>query len=102
MELKPGQRLQSVVGDAEVIVVRAPAAPVEITCVGQPMIEVGGDAPYNAERGPAAADDLQLGKRYADDAIGLELLVTRAGAGPLQADGVALELRQAKPLPSSD
>jgi hypothetical protein len=43
-----------------------------------------------------------LGKRYADDDLGLELLCTRAGTGALTVDGRPLLLKGAKPLPSSD
>jgi hypothetical protein len=97
MELKPGERLQSVTCTAEVIVIRAPATRVTLTCGGEPMVAAGG-----GPREPGAAAGVQLGKRYADEALGLELLVTRAGDGPLELDGAPLQLRQAKPLPSSD
>ena len=43
-----------------------------------------------------------IGKRFADADSGLELLVTKAGAGTLALDGVAIPLKEAKPLPSSD
>jgi len=43
-----------------------------------------------------------LGKRYADDERGLELLCSRAGTGALTVDGEPLLLKGAKPLPSSD
>ena len=39
MEVKAGTRLRSAVSDAEVIVIRAPAADVELTCGGVPMVE---------------------------------------------------------------
>jgi hypothetical protein len=43
-----------------------------------------------------------LGKRYADEDLGLELLCMKAGEGTLAVDGTAIPLRDAKPLPSSD
>ncbi|HEV7864070.1 MAG TPA: hypothetical protein VGR20_15265 [Acidimicrobiia bacterium] len=43
-----------------------------------------------------------LGKRYADEALGLELLCTKAGAGGLFVNGAPLGRKEAKPLPSSD
>ena len=43
-----------------------------------------------------------LGKRYADDEAGIELLCTQAGQGALFLNGEPLRLKEAKPLPSSD
>jgi hypothetical protein len=43
-----------------------------------------------------------LGKRYADDELGLELLCTRPGEGGLTVDGGTVPLKGAKPLPASD
>jgi hypothetical protein len=51
---------------------------------------------------PAFAGGSLIGKRFADPESGLELLVTKAGTGTLAIDGVALPLKEAKPLPSSD
>ena len=51
---------------------------------------------------PSFAEGSLIGKRFADADSGLELLVTKAGAGTLTLDGVALPLKEAKPLPSSD
>jgi hypothetical protein len=59
---------------------------------------VSGDA---VVRSPADAGT-QLGKRYAEESMGLELLCTKAGAGRLACNGKDLEIRSAKPLPSSD
>jgi hypothetical protein len=56
-----------------------------------------GDAPD-----PSLAGGTQMGKRYADEASGLEVLCTKAGAGTLTLDGAPIELKGAKPLPSSD
>ena len=54
------------------------------------------------ELDPSFASGSLIGKRFADADSGLELLVTKAGAGTLTLDGVALPLKEAKPLPSSD
>ncbi|MCW0213112.1 MAG: hypothetical protein OJJ54_07120 [Pseudonocardia sp.] len=48
--------------------------------------------------GPA----VQLGKRYTDASGSLEVLCTKAGAGPLALDGVLLEIKAAAQLPASD
>jgi hypothetical protein len=44
----------------------------------------------------------QLGKRYADEALGLELLCTKAGEGSISVGDAILEVKGAKPLPASD
>jgi hypothetical protein len=43
-----------------------------------------------------------LGKRYADEGLGLELLVTKPGKGTVAIGGAPLPLEGAKPLPASD
>lgn len=99
MDLRPGLKLFSTVSDAQMVVVKAPAEPVEIACGGQPMSD--------AEPGEIAAGDNlgegpQMGKRYADEEVGIELLCTRPGAGAITVNGTPLELKGAKPLPASD
>ena len=102
MELRPGLKLASAVCDAQVVVVRAPAGDVEVGCGGAPMVPDGEDAPAGAALDASQGEGPQLGKRYADEELGLELLCTRAGAGALTANGAVLALKGAKPLPSSD
>jgi hypothetical protein len=99
--VKPGDRLRSRVCGTEVIVVRAPSVDTEIACGGEPMArnEPAGAAAAN---GAAAGPGTLLGKRYADEEIGLELLCTKAGHGQLSVDGRVLALREARPLPASD
>ncbi len=99
MDLKPGLKLFSVVSDAQVVVVKAPSEAAEIGCGGSPMVAEQPDAPI-----PAAdlGEGPLLGKRYADDEIGLELLCTKGGEGTLTVDGRELLVKGAKPLPSSD
>ena len=43
-----------------------------------------------------------LGKRYVCSVCEATVLVTKAGDGELSCHGVAMEIAQAKPLPSSD
>jgi hypothetical protein len=96
--MKPGARLKSTVCDTEVMVIRAAAVVVE--CGGAPMAE---QAP--AQRGtinPAFAQGTRIGKRYVDKAGTIELLCVKAGQGSLSVSGVALQTKDAKPLPSSD
>jgi hypothetical protein len=102
MKLRPGQRLHSAVCDAQVVVVRAPSTAVEVGCGGAPLLEDGQEPDGAAVLDPGLGEGPLLGKRYADDESGLELLCTRAGEGALTVDGRSLLVKGAKPLPSSD
>jgi hypothetical protein len=102
MILRSGQKLHSAVCDAQVVVVRAPATEVDVGCGGAPLLEEGQEAAGAATLDTSLGDGPQLGKRYADDDAGLELLCTRGGTGALTLDGRPLALKGAKPLPASD
>ena len=102
MKLRPGQKLHSAVCDAQVVVVRAPSAEVEVGCGGAPLLDEGQEPEGGAVLDPALGDGPLLGKRYADDDLGLELLCVRPGKGALTVDGRPLLVKGAKPLPSSD
>jgi hypothetical protein len=102
MELKPGAKLQSAVCEAQFVVVRAPSADVELACGGASLLAADADRPAGVEVDPAFADGSLLGKRYADEDLGLEVLCTKPGAGSLSCDGAPLALKGAKPLPASD
>ncbi|MGB7051378.1 MAG: hypothetical protein WBG41_07405 [Acidimicrobiales bacterium] len=101
MELKAGTRLRSAVSDAQVIVIRAPAGDVELTCGGVLMIEGDGDGGGQAIQ-PGSEGSVVLGKRYVDEDDALEVLCTKPGEGALALGGHELGLKSAKPLPSSD
>jgi hypothetical protein len=101
MQLKAGARLKSATDETQIVVVRAPEGDVELTCGGHPLV------PLDDEIAPAAVEDghsgpTLIGKRYADDGVGIELLCTKGGAGALFVNGAPLPLKEAKPLPSSD
>jgi hypothetical protein len=100
-ELKAGARLKSAVCDAEVVVIRPPAEGATIECGGVPMRALDDDAPRQEMAGDPG-EGTALGKRYADDELGIELLCSKAGTGSLSVDGRPLPLKGAKPLPSSD
>lgn len=96
--MKPGTKLKSTVCDTEVMVIRGSEGSLE--CGGAPM---AADKP--ADQGsvdPAFAEGTNMGKRYVDAAGTVELLCVKPGKGSLSLDGVALQLKDAKPLPSSD
>jgi hypothetical protein len=101
MQLKAGTRLQSTTCDTQVVVVKAPSDDVDLRCGGHPMVPVD----EAAERVPAAADrtgGTLLGKRYAVDDLGLELLCSKGGEGSLSVGDEPIGLKEAKALPSSD
>jgi hypothetical protein len=102
MEMRPGLRLHSAVCTTEVVVVRAPAAAVMLACGGSAMLPAGEEPTEHPIIDPTKAGGAILGKRYADEAIGIELLCSRAGDGTLTADGVVLGIKTPKPLPASD
>lgn len=101
MEIKPGTRLKSSVDDTEIVVVKPPSEAVDLRCGGHPMSAADADAPAE-ELDPQHAAGTLLGKRYADPNTGLEVLCTKAGSASLSLGDQPLELKDAKPLPSSD
>ena len=100
-ELKAGTRLRSATCETQVVVVRAPSAPATIECGGEPMRAFDDESPLMPISGEAG-EGTQLGKRYVDEELGVELLCTKAGAGSLTVSGRPVALKGAKPLPSSD
>ena len=100
--LKPGLRLKSAVCATEVMVIRAPAGEAQLECGGAEMLTVTEALPAGAKLDPALAQGSLIGKRYVDAAESIELLCTKGGKGSLSANGTALDVKQAKQLPSSD
>ena len=102
MKVTPGSRWKSATCTTEVVVVKAPKQEGELACGGEAMMPVAAERP--AGRVPAAGFDggTLIGKRYGEEASGIELLCTKAGAGALSFAGRLLEARTVKPLPSSD
>jgi hypothetical protein len=98
--LSPGARLKSAVCDTQVMVIATPEADVALTCGGAAMLDLDQDGAGAID--PDAKGGSQIGKRYVNEAGDLELLCTKPGEGTLAADGVALRLKEAKALPSSD
>ena len=100
MQLKAGTRLESTTCTTQGVVVKAPGDDVDVRCGGAPMVEVGtgGDKePITFEGEPTL-----MGKRYADEELGLELLCSAPGDGALSVGDTPLLIKGAKPLPSSD
>jgi hypothetical protein len=101
LALKAGARLRSVTCATEVVVVHAEGDG-DLRCGGEPMVDFASDEKIDHEPAPGFDEGTQIGKRYVDEASGLEVLCTKAGSGSLSLGEVLLTLRGAKPLPSSD
>jgi hypothetical protein len=99
MQLKAGTKLHSSVCDTDVMVIKG-SGNVALTCGGADMVVAR--APATGEIDPAFADGTAMGKRYQSADGAIELLCIKPGKGSLAIDGVALEIKAPKALPSSD
>ena len=102
MKAKVGQTLTSTVDPTTVVVVRWPDADLDLTCGGAAMVDAKDAAGSTGEPAAGQRDGTLLGKRYADEDLGVEVLCTKAGTGTLALDGTPLPIKAAKPLPASD
>lgn len=96
--MKPGTKLKSAVCDTEVMVIRCGEGTIE--CGGAPMGEAKPETP--GALGGDHANGTLMGKRYVDANGAFELLCVKPGKGSLSVSGVALSIKDAKPLPASD
>jgi hypothetical protein len=103
VELKAGTRLRSQVCTTEVIIVKASAADLALTCGGAPLVAMNAEVTPGQTPVAGLNTGTQIGKRYttADD-HSLEVLVTKPGLGALAVGDVPLVFKEAKPLPASD
>jgi hypothetical protein len=102
MKLRVGQTLTSTVDATSLVVVRAPEDDVDVTCGGVAMTPQGEAPAAGATAEGERGDGLLMGKRYADEALGLELLCVKAGDYSVAVDGTTLVQKNAQPLPASD
>src|SRR5437764_1025132 len=102
MELKVGARLRSAVDEVEAIVIKAPSGDVGLRCGGQPMLDMDQDRPSGVAAEAGFEKGSLLGKRYVDASGELEVLCTKPGPSSLSVGDELLEIKEAKPLPSSD
>jgi hypothetical protein len=100
--LKPGTRLFGASCDTQVIVVKAPADALDVRIGGHPAILDAASKPAGLETVAGHDAGTQMGKRYVDQAGAVELLCTKAGAGSIALGDEILDIKDAKPLPSSD
>ena len=96
--MKPGTKLKGQVCDTEVMVIRCGEGTIE--CGGVPMAELKPETAGAID--PAHAAGALLGKRYVDTSGTFELLCVKPGKGSLSVSGIALSIKDAKPLPASD
>ena len=72
-----------------------------VTCGGVEVVDAAADRPGGGHA-DASGDGTLVGKRYADEDSGIEVLCAKPGPGTLAADGREVPIKGAKPLPSSD
>jgi hypothetical protein len=102
MRLRIGQTLVSRTDQTVVIVVRASADEVDVTCGGLSMAAAPGEGAEKQPPADGANTGSQLGKRYVDASDAIELLCAKPGTGTLAIDGAPLTVKAAQQLPSSD
>ena len=98
--LKAGARFKSAVCDTQVMVIKAPAGEHTLQCGGADVIAL--TATGSGTLDAALSGESLIGKRYVNADESLELLCTKGGKGSLVLNGTAMEVKQAKQLPSSD
>jgi len=102
MQLKPGARLFGAACTTELIVVKAPPAPVDLRIGGHPACTSAAERDASLEVLTDSSAAPLMGKRYVDSDASLEVLCTKAGAGAVAIGDELLVVKDAKPLPSSD
>jgi hypothetical protein len=96
---KPGEKLSSTVCKTQIMVLRAPAKALTITCGGAAM-QIGDPEALSAMSGENSGT--LVGKRYTDVDETMEFLCTRGGDGTIAVKGYVVNVKAAKKLPSSD
>lgn len=99
MQLKAGTKLHSAVCGTDVMVIKG-SGDVALTCGGAEMVTAR-QAPVGDVH-PDFAQGTAMGKRYQSPDGAVELLCIKPGKGALAIDGVPLEHKAPKALPSSD
>jgi hypothetical protein len=85
-----------------VIVIKTPSSELNLCCGGHPMLPAGTDQPAGLVAEAGFDGGTLIGKRYTDETGALEVLCTKAGASSLSVGETVLQVKEAKPLPSSD
>jgi hypothetical protein len=105
LRLQVGQRLASATDTTAVIVIKASADDVFLTCGGVAMAaeleSAGADNP-NLAALDGHDHGTQMGKRYESADGAVELLCTKAGIASLAVNDVPMTIKAVKALPASD
>jgi hypothetical protein len=102
MDVKPGLRLTSTACRTEVIVVKAPPMPIDLRCGGHRMVAKRQRRRVSSPIDIMHSDGTEVGQRYIDEEVGLELLCTKAGDGSLSLGQRRLPLKDSTPSPMFD
>jgi hypothetical protein len=105
LRLRVGQRLVSATDTTAVIVIKASADDVVLTCGGVAMAgELESAGAGNPNPAPPEGHDrgTVLGKRYESANGAVELLCTKAGTASLAVNDVPMTLKAVRALPASD
>lgn len=100
VEIKPGARLRGVSSSTEVVVVKADDTAVNLSCSDEDMVALA--TPRETKAALSEDNSILVGKRYIEPDLGLEVLCTKSGPGPLRANGSVLVVKAAAALPASD
>lgn len=101
IQLKAGMKLRSTTDTCQIVVIKAPGDPVDLLCGGHPFVPMDSEVPAeDIESGFGGGT--RLGKTYASEALGLEVLCTKPGDGSISVGMTILAPKGPKPLPSSD
>lgn len=100
--VKAGSRIFAATSTTEMIIVRTPAAELELTIGGHPALTDAAQRTGSTDIVDGHGGGVAMGKRYVDAANTVELLCTKAGDGVPALAGEVLQLKDAKPLPASD
>jgi hypothetical protein len=101
VDLKPGLRLRSQIGETEMVVIKG-SGHHDLRCGGVAVVALEEPAADGAEMAPDQDGATLLGKRYTDPDDAIEVLCTKPGIGTLSVDGKPLEIKATKALPASD
>lgn len=99
--LTGGTHAKCAVCDTQILVIRATAEAVELTCGGVEMIAAN-VAKSSVPHTEAPTQAAKVGKRYGNAADTTEMLCTKSGTGALALNGEILVVKQPKALPASD
>ena len=97
IEATPGVRLRSAVCSCEIVVVSAPGNSVDLRCGGHPLVALDTKV-GKLQNIQADFDGGSLrGKRYSNEAIGIEVLCTTAGKGSISVGTTVLTIPPHRP-----